>query len=118
MGYPSTGGYRVPLFTAMAVSYTHLDVYKRQPTGTAEADAVRIDAGGLSSSGAWSYDVNVSGGWSGHEIPQRPADLSRVTDPGPAQVYPSYRHGDSTYTFSYLNPAQPYRCLLYTSRCV
>lgn len=98
---------------AIAVAGDTPAVAVAEPTGTAEADAVRIDAGGLSSSGAWSYDVNVSGGWSGHEIPQRPADLSRVTDPGPAQVYPSYRHGDSTYTFSYLNPAQPYRLRLH-----
>lgn len=78
-----------------------------------EFGAVRIDAGGLSTTGEWSYDVNVSGGYSAHETPVVPADLSHVTDPAPAGVYPSYRFGNSTYTFSYLNPAQDYRLRLH-----
>lgn len=85
-----------------------LPAAERQPFG-----AIRIDAGGLKTTGEWSYDVNVSGGWSGHENPQLPTDLSKVTDPGPADIYPSYRYGDTTYTFSYLNPAQNYRLRLH-----
>lgn len=84
-----------------------------QPDQAQQFGPVRIDAGGLKTTGNWSYDVNVSGGWAGHENPQRAADLSKVTDPGPPEIYPSYRYGDTTYTFSYLNPAQDYRLRLH-----
>ena len=113
-GYPKEQAFRIAVDTitqyVMAVSYTHLDVYKRQTV----CSAFKKESGLLEYlTEKGEKDVMVCGIMTDFCIN---ATVEAGFEHGLHMIVPAY--ANSTQNNEYMTGEQSYRCLLYTSRCV